>query len=131
MRGSPTAIVKTIGTIRATTPRATRVGNLAGSEDPITPLPPWTSPKSLVNQGSLKTYADYPALSIKTPDTQLSSAGNSRIWVSIARTTRAKTKTITRKTRKIKMTRVISIPRALSPLFLQEFRLHHPSGKRN
>jgi hypothetical protein len=67
---------------------AIRVDSPAESKDSTTPLPPWTNPRSPTKTTrSLKILRICPALSIKVPSTQRPSAGNSKSWVGIARTT--------------------------------------------
>ena len=51
---------------KVTTLEAIRVDNPSEREDPTTPLPPWTGPRSLIKTTrSLKTSRTYPTLSTK------------------------------------------------------------------
>jgi hypothetical protein len=73
---------------------AMRVDSPAESEDPITPLPPWTSQRNPTKTTrTLKTPRIYPALSIRVPSTRQPSVGNSERWAGTTRTTKARART--------------------------------------
>ena len=66
-------------TTEATTLGTIKVGSPAESEDSITPLPPWTGPRSLTGiTKSLKTSRIYLALSTRMPSIRRPSADNSK-----------------------------------------------------